>query len=103
MPDEFRQRVEEIDSEVDDINYAAESYDAVVMITLAAQIADSDGIELASQIRRHPDGEKCTSYADCLELMEAGTDIDYDGVSGPIEFSGNGEPTLGNYGVLEFG
>jgi ABC-type branched-subunit amino acid transport system substrate-binding protein len=104
VPDEFRSRVEEIDPEVDDINYAAESYDAVVTITLAAQIADSDGVELASQINGVTrDGEKCTTYEDCLELVEAGTDIDYDGLSGPMEFAGNGEPTLGNYGLLEFG
>jgi ABC-type branched-subunit amino acid transport system substrate-binding protein len=104
VPDEFRSRVEEIDPEVDDINYAAESYDAVVTIALAAQIADSDGIELASEINGVTrDGEKCTTYEDCLELVEAGTDIDYDGLSGPMEFAGNGEPTLGNYGLLEFG
>ncbi len=104
VPDEFRERVEEVDPEVDDINYAAESYDAVVIITLAAQIADSDGIEYASEINGVTrDGEKCESYTDCLALVEAGTDIDYDGLSGPLEFAGNGEPTLGNYGLLEFG
>ena len=104
VPDEFRTRVEEIDPEVDDINYAAESYDAVIVIALAAQIADSDGIELASEINGvTSEGEKCETYEDCLALVEAGTDIDYDGLSGPLEFAGNGEPTLGNYGLLEFG
>src|SRR3546814_12449283 len=36
-------------------------------------------------------------------MGKAGTDIDYDGVSGPLEFSGNGEPTVASYGVLQFG
>ena len=104
VPDEFRSRVEEVDPEVDDINYAAESYDAVIVIALAAQVADSDGIELASEINGvTSEGEKCETYEDCLALVEAGTDIDYDGLSGPLEFAGNGEPTLGNYGLLEFG
>jgi ABC-type branched-subunit amino acid transport system substrate-binding protein len=104
LPEEFRTRIQEVDPEVEDINYAAESYDAVVIITLAAQIAGSDGIELASEINGVTrDGEKCTEYAQCLELVQAGTDIDYDGVSGPLEFAGNGEPTLGTYGLLEFG
>jgi ABC-type branched-subunit amino acid transport system substrate-binding protein len=104
VPDEFRTRVEEVDPELDDINYAAESYDAVMVVTLAAQIAGSDGIEYASEINGvTKDGEKCTTYADCLELVEAGTDIDYDGVSGPLEFLGNGEPQQGTYGLLEFG
>ena len=38
-----------------------------------------------------------------MPLVEAGTDIDYDGVSGPLTFSGNGEPTEASYGVLSFG
>ena len=102
VPDDFRSRVEELD--VDDINYAAESYDAVAVIALAAQIAGSDGVEFASEINGVTrDGEKCTTYQECLELVQAGTDIDYDGLSGPLEFAGNGEPTLGNYGLLEFG
>ena len=32
-----------------------------------------------------------------------GTDIDYDGISGPLDFNGNGEPLAGSYAVLEFG
>jgi ABC-type branched-subunit amino acid transport system substrate-binding protein len=104
VPDEFRSRIKDIDPKVDDINYAAESYDAVVTITLAAQIAGSDGVELAREINGvTAGGQKCTTYKDCLDLVKAGTDIDYDGVSGPMEFAGNGEPTLGNYGLLEFG
>jgi ABC-type branched-subunit amino acid transport system substrate-binding protein len=104
LPEEFRTRVEEVDPEIDDINYAAESYDAVMVVTLAAQIAGSDGIEYASEINDVTrEGEKCTTYADCLELVQAGTDIDYDGVSGPLEFLGNGEPRQGTYGLLEFG
>ena len=31
------------------------------------------------------------------------SDVDYDGASGPLEFSGNGEPTEASYGILEFG
>jgi len=50
VPEDFRNRVTEIDPEVEDINYAAESYDAVITIALAAQIAGSDGIEFASEI-----------------------------------------------------
>ncbi len=104
VPEDFQTRIEAADPELDDINYAPESYDAVVIITLAAQIAGSDGIELASEVNGVTrDGEKCTSYQQCLELVNAGTDIDYDGISGPLEFAANGEPTLGNYGLLEFG
>ena len=38
------------------------------------------------------DGEKCSLFADCLALLEAGTDIDYDGAAGPLDFVDAGEP-----------
>ena len=39
----------------------------------------------------------------CLALIEAGTDIDYDGISGPLTFTGNGEPIVASYGLLTMG
>src|SRR3546814_35318 len=49
------------------------------------------------------EGEKCDSFESCLAIIDAGGDPDYDGASGPMEFSGNGEPTVASYGVLTFG
>ena len=46
---------------------------------------------------------KGTTFAACKKIIDAGGDPDYDGQSGPLEFSGNGEPTEASYGVLEFG
>lgn len=87
-----------------DFNYGPEAYDAVVVIALAAAVAESDGSAHAAEIVNvTKDGEKCTSFADCIALVDAGTDIDYDGVSGPLDFNGNGEPLAGSYGVLQFG
>jgi len=85
-------------------NYGAESYDAAVVIALAAEAAGTDGIDMAKQINQVTrGGTKCKTYAECDALIKGGTkDIDYDGVSGPLEFSGNGEPTVASYGVLEF-
>jgi ABC-type branched-subunit amino acid transport system substrate-binding protein len=105
LPSDFQDRLKAIDSSLVDFNYAAESYDAVMIITLAAQIVDSDGVEYASEINGVTrGGTKCDTYKACLDLIDAGTtDIDYDGKSGPMEFSGNGEPTEASYGVLNFG
>lgn len=101
----FQQRMLEQDPNLVDFNYGPESYDAAIVIALAAQIAGTDGIGHASEIVNVTiGGEKCTNYADCLAIIQGGnTDIDYDGISGPHEFSGNGEPTIGSYGVLQFG
>jgi ABC-type branched-subunit amino acid transport system substrate-binding protein len=104
LSDEFKGRLLEIDPALEDYSYAAETYDAVVVIALAVEVAKTDGIDFAKEINGVTrGGEKCTDYAGCLELVKAGTDIDYDGVSGPLEFSGNGEPTQASYGVQVFG
>jgi ABC-type branched-subunit amino acid transport system substrate-binding protein len=104
LSEEFKGRLLEIDPALKDYSYAAETYDTVVIIALAVEIAQTDGIDFAKEINGVTrGGEKCTDYASCLELVKAGTDIDYDGVSGPLEFSGNGEPTQASYGVQVFG
>ena len=46
------------------------------------------------------DGEVCTTFADCIALIEAGTDIDYDGPAGPMTFGPEGEPTEASYAIL---
>jgi ABC-type branched-subunit amino acid transport system substrate-binding protein len=86
-----------------DYSYTAEAFDAVMLIALAAEAAKTDGSALAdSIITVSRDGEKCTTYADCVALVQAGTDIDYDGASGPNTMNGNGEPIEASYGVLTF-
>ena len=88
----------------DTYNYAAEAYDAVTVIALAAEIAKTDGSALADQIVGvTKDGTKCTDFKSCIALVKAGTDIDYDGKSGPITMNGNGEPLQASYGMLQFG
>ncbi len=101
---EFRDNLLAIDPELVDFSYSAESYDAVVVMALAAEIAGSDdGVAIGAEINGVTrDGEKCTSYADCLALIQAGTDIDYDGVSGPLEFIDAGEPSTASILILQF-
>ncbi len=91
--------------ELDDtFAYGPESYDGAIIIALAAQVAGDDGAAHAGEIVNvTKEGEKCTTFADCLALIEAGTDIDYDGVSGATDMSGNGEPLVGSYAVQVYG
>ena len=48
-------------------------------------------------------GEKCTSFKDCLALLKDGKDIDYDGVSGPVEFNEKGDPSEATIGIYQYG
>lgn len=102
--DDFRNRLLEIDPELNSFAYAAESYDAVIVSALAAVAADNDSGEAvgAGIVDVTTGGEKCTTFADCLELVEAGEDIDYDGASGPIELGETGSPTAASIGIYEY-
>lgn len=90
--------------------YGAESYDAVVLLALAALAAGTtlDSIAIAGKLQEvsggSGDGEKCTSFAECAAIINAGGVADYDGVSGPITFDEVGDPTeasIGKYVYLE--
>jgi branched-chain amino acid transport system substrate-binding protein len=101
---EFFERLCGVDPNLEDLNYAPESYDAVMIIALAVEAAGTDGVEYASQINGiTKEGTKCTSFAECRDLIAAGEDIDYDGASGPLEFDGNGEPLIASYGLFKMG
>jgi ABC-type branched-subunit amino acid transport system substrate-binding protein len=103
--DEFKARLSEAyGEELTVFAYAAESYDASIVVALAAIAAgDDSGEAIASQMQAvSTDGTKCTSFAECKELLEAGEDIDYDGASGPIEFDENGDPTAAFIGIYEY-
>ncbi|HEX9994266.1 MAG TPA: ABC transporter substrate-binding protein [Acidimicrobiales bacterium] len=106
LSDEFKNRLLEVDPELVDFNYAGESYDAVIVTALAAVVANTDvPTDVATEINGvTKDGEKCTSFQECLDLINGGTtDIDYDGVTGPLTFTDAGEPGEASYGVLQFG
>jgi ABC-type branched-subunit amino acid transport system substrate-binding protein len=101
---EFTDRLLEVDPSLTDYNYAAETYDAVTLIALAVEQAQDDGIAYAGFINGLTrDGEKCTDFATCKAILDAGGDVDLDGFSGPLEFGGNGEPLQASYGLLTFG
>lgn len=104
LSDDFKNRMLEVDPKLVDFNYGAESYDATIVISLAAAKAGTDGSAFANEINGITrGGEKCDTFAACMAIIDAGGDPDYDGASGPMEFSGNGEPTVASYGILTFG
>jgi len=101
---DFRKRMLSVDKSLSDFTYGPESYDAVVVTALAATVAgDDSGEAVAKEINGvTTDGEKCTEYAKCVEMIKAGDDIDYDGVSGPLEFNDTGSPSAATIGIFEY-
>jgi branched-chain amino acid transport system substrate-binding protein len=104
-PDDFRTRMLAVNKALKDFSYGPESYDAVVVSALAAEQAKSDNpTEISKALASvTKDGEKCTSFKQCVDLIKAGKDIDYDGVSGPIAFNDAGDPAEATIGIYQYG
>jgi branched-chain amino acid transport system substrate-binding protein len=88
-------------------SYGPESYDAVVLLALAALAAGSvEGVDMAGKLQEVSGGsgagEKCTSFAECADIINGGGVADYDGVSGPITFNELGDPTEASIGVYVY-
>lgn len=93
--------------EVKDFTYAAEAYDAVILVALASLAAGStEGADIAAKMQEisggSGDGEKCTSFADCAEIINDGGTADYDGYSGDVTFDENGDPQGATIGIYKY-
>ena len=100
----FKDRLLEVDPKLKDFTYGQESYDATILVALAAIAAgDDSGASIASQMQAvSAEGTKCTEFQECADMLENDEDIDYDGVSGPIEFNDTGSPSAATIGIYEF-
>jgi ABC-type branched-subunit amino acid transport system substrate-binding protein len=108
LEDDFRERLLEVDATLADFSYGPESYDATMLIALAAYAANStEGADIAEYLRQvsggSGDGEKISTFSDAAGLLTEGQQIDWDGPSGPIGLDENGDPTEATIGIYEYG
>jgi branched-chain amino acid transport system substrate-binding protein len=87
--------------------YAAESYDAVVIMALAAQIAGNStpaGIQAnILPVTGSTNGTACKSYADCLKLIKGGNkNIHYEGYSGIGALNAGHDPSSGYISIYQY-
>ena len=104
----FQERLLEVDPELTEFSYSAESYDAVILLALAALAAGStEGADIAAKLQEvsggSGDGEKATDFASAAQIILDSGVVDYDGVSGPVTFDENGDPTEATIGVYQYG
>ncbi|MXZ13282.1 MAG: ABC transporter substrate-binding protein [Candidatus Dadabacteria bacterium] len=98
-------RLEEFKERFNFSDFTAHVYDAVVILRLAALSAGSnDPSVYVSKIRDVTrEGTKCHSYATCAAALTDETmindDIDYEGLSGPVDLDENGDIQDGLYAV----
>jgi len=93
---------------LEDYSYAAESFDATVLLSLASLAANStDAAAIAEKLIEvsggSGDGEKCSTFAECADIIVGGGTADYDGISGPITFDEVGDPTEASIGIYQYG
>jgi branched-chain amino acid transport system substrate-binding protein len=105
---DFTDRLLEVDPAITDFSFAAETYDAVILASLAALAAgDTSGAAMASALQEvsggSGGGEKATDFAAAAAIILAGGIVDYDGPSGEIAFDGNGDPTGAVVGFYRYG
>ncbi len=105
LTNDFKQRLLKVDPDLEEFTYGPESYDATIMSALAATAAQDDaGKPIASKlIEISEGGTKCTEYSECVDLLGQGEDIDYDGVSGPVDLNETGSPSKATIGIFQYG
>ena len=87
--------------------FDAQNFDAVSLCVLAAVAAGSnEGPAIQSKIQdvASAPGTKYdyTQMAEAIKALQAGDDIDFEGVSGPLDLDDNGDPTQGTYDTYEY-
>ncbi|MFM1779673.1 MAG: hypothetical protein RIS51_818 [Actinomycetota bacterium] len=87
--------------------YGPESFDAVVLLALAALEARSTeganmSVKLSEVSGGTGGGTKCSTFAECADIINGGGTADYDGPSGPITLNEVGDPTDGNILIQQF-
>lgn len=105
--DDFQARLKEVDPALTDYAYGPESYDATILAALAAvKGGGTDGPTIQANmaaVSGADGGEECTSYADCVELLDAGEDIQYVGQAGVGPFNEDNDPSSAFIGVYKYG
>jgi branched-chain amino acid transport system substrate-binding protein len=112
LPDDFIDQLNEVwtaegNEPIDALTYSAEAYDATILIALSAlQAVSVEGEDIAGAMQEvsggSGEGEKCTSFADCAEIINGGGTADYDGYSGEVTFNDDNDPAGAAIGVYEF-
>lgn len=90
------------------IPFATSLVDCINLVVLAARLAGTDdplGF-MPSMISVSRVGSTCTNFVQCAALVDRGLNIDYNGPTGLLALTANGDPSIAsfvNYGFSESG
>jgi branched-chain amino acid transport system substrate-binding protein len=103
----FNAKLLEQDPALTDFAYGAQAYDATMLVAIAAEYAGcADGTAIAAAMpmvaNADAGGEACGTYADCVAIIQAGGQPNYDGVTGPLDFNEFGDPKSATIDVVQY-
>ncbi|MFL1376342.1 MULTISPECIES: ABC transporter substrate-binding protein [unclassified Nocardiopsis] len=102
----FNDGLAEFAPDLETFQFGPQVFDCVTVIALAAEAAGSvvpaDYVAELGNVSA-PEGTECTSFAECRDLIADGEEINYQGVSGNIDFDENGDPTSATFQIFHFG
>lgn len=101
----LRARLLAVEPSLVDLTDAAQTYDAVILVALAAEAARSTvGSEISARIAEvSTGGTTCRTFAACRDLVASGQDIDYVGLSGLVDVNRNGDLTSSPVSAYRYG
>jgi ABC-type branched-subunit amino acid transport system substrate-binding protein len=87
--------------------FTPQHFDATMLCYLAAVAAgSSEGTDIAEQLEAvsGPPGDRYTflELGDAIRALANGDEIDFDGVTGPLDLDDNGDPTTATYEVYRY-
>lgn len=106
--EDFKALLEEANGgPLDSFAYGPESYDATMLVALAALKGGApDGVTIQANmaaVSGADGGTECTGWVECSELIEAGEDIIYKSISGSGPFNEDNDPSSAYIGVYVYG
>lgn len=105
--EEFQERMLGVDPDLTEFSYGAESYDATMLVALAALkggAATGEAIQAnMAAVSGADGGTECTGWEECSTLVTDGEDIIYQAVAGVGPFNDVNDPSSAYIGIYEFG
>ncbi len=88
------------------VSFASHAYDALVLIGLASLAAESTdpSVYVKKMVDVSTGGTECLGYEKCSAILseDPSADINYEGLSGPVDFDENGDITKTFYSVYTY-
>ncbi|MDA0567419.1 ABC transporter substrate-binding protein [Streptomonospora sp. S1-112] len=101
---EFIDGLTSFDGDLKVFQFSGQVYDCVIVTALAAEQAEStDPAVFVEEIAAvSKEGTECTTFEECRDLLADGEDIDYQGVSGPLDFNDTGDVTSATFQIYGY-